>query len=117
MTGVTTVYLHFVPGSHHRAPKTLGTFGSGKNVFNNTNESIHKNRKQTYDHKGDSEVGERQIRSMALSDTNHYTLWETGRTEEETEPRQGLQKKFVIIDTLDAIRHETLGTKSRGNSS
>lgn len=90
---VTTVYLHFVPGSHHRAPKTLGTFGSGKNVFNNTNESIHKNREnKLMITKGDSEVGERQIRSMALSDTNHYTLWETGRTEEKQTPARAAKE-------------------------
>ena len=29
-------------------------------------------------------------------------------------PQQGLQKKFVIIDKLDAIRHETLGTSPDG---
>lgn len=69
---VTTIYLHFVPGSHHR---TLGTFWSGKNVFNNTDEYIYKNRENKLTvTKGDSEVGERQIRSMGLSDTNHYTL-------------------------------------------
>ena len=71
---VATIYLHFVPGSHHRA---LGTFWSGKSVFNNTNEYIYT--KTDRDNKlmvtkGDSEVGERQIRSMGLSDTNHYTL-------------------------------------------
>ena len=40
-------------------------------------------------------------------------MWETGRIKEK-QAQQGLQKKFIIIDKLDAIRHETLGTSPEG---
>lgn len=48
--------------------------------------------------------------SMALSDTNHYTLWETGRTEEKRARQR--YKKFVIID-VDTLRHGTLEDSQR----
>ena len=34
--------------------------------------------------------------------------------EKKSRPQKGPQKKFIIIDQLDVIRHETLGTSLEG---
>ena len=36
------------------------------------------------------------------------------KNKKKSRPQQGPQNKFVIIDKLDAIRHETLGTSPEG---
>ena len=39
---------------------------------------------------------------------------EVNTKEKKSRPQKGPQKKFIIIDKLDAIRHETLGTNPEG---